>query len=1072
VLKSTLKKPTSAALANPAREQLDTEAPDIGARALALRGDVALALIAVRRESLKGPQTARSAWDHGTILIDAGILAMVGFVPEQIGTPPPGTRRFMSADRGIERGKRLIEGGLRQLHKALELGAPAAVRTDAGRALLALGRRDDAKTLLEDAVKRSPADPENRTVLATVLERLGHFSDAEVHRKTADALWSVTDDQARDSLSDEAIETLIAIAETLLKQGHPEDADVLLGPMAKRSEPNAPLLAIRARTALNRGNPKQARPLLLQALILSTDPQSLRPLLSRVAGSGICPDGEMDVVSAWLDQPNGSGPLMAFARHTADRRMWLLTTQILKHLLDQYPDHVAAWQLLAHATLHTEGKKIALDIAEKAVSLASDDPDVLLVHAKFLEQVGDHEASLSTLQRAADQGAEAQELSLGLAERALANGKHPEAIRILGRILVDTPDDTKALRLYVTALLETHRDADAVVWARRLVDSDGETPIDRQTLSTALLRRGRWQEAVKYRSISSAPTSVQAPIWDGAGRGKQDLCLFHRGTDPMERSILGLALARRLATQDTKLTSVIPEGLEDIKPLLSDHMALLTFGRRETRKIFKTKRFTGAYPLADIMLASAVRGGPIDGFLIGTDPKASVGIDVYVVRGKNNQTQWPPLGDMTKALKPADGAVRVINANDVARTITTLKKATFVITNDPVTAIIAVGMGIPSAVIEDTPLGWWWSANGDRSPWSKQQTLIRKGTWTSPNRLLNKIDAAVKAGGVPRGFGGRPTSSLGKRALDDALDRFRFAWGQISNQAPLSCEMLEGGTRNQIVKVTAPIGTRVLRPGRFPAPRIGFFAKEMSNMSIAAKAGIAPKIFASNPADGAFVIDFVEGEVMRSATLRQENNAIEAGKVLRRLHRLQGFRGEYNIFEKTAREITTVLDDNPDALVLEEESLALIHRAADLLIANDVPPTATHNDPLTRNFIRLDDRMIMIDWECSALADPHWEVAAMAAQAGVRDEARRAFITAYFGRAGHPALCRIWLFEAVCHFYWWIEAKASLLKSGRAKDEKDVASWWRRFRRTVDDPDFSEAMRRARSYRYSPSDDV
>jgi tetratricopeptide (TPR) repeat protein/thiamine kinase-like enzyme len=1040
--------------------------PAAGAKALALRGDVALALTQARSAVKSHPKNARTLWDYGAIMIDAGILSGVGFVPEQIGAPPPGARR-VTVGRGSDRGKRMIEAGLRALHEALELGAPAAVRIDAGRALLALGRRDDARALLSDAVARSPADAEAHALLATVLDRLGDYDTATVHHETAQAVWAASDPDG-DALSTQQLDHLVRLAEALIDDGDPEEAEALIGPAADRSPAHGGAMRARVRAALDRGAPDMARPLALHAALTSEDPNTLRPLLARVAGSGVAPDGEMALLDAWIAEPDDADALLALARHLADTRDASLAEVALRRLIDGHENRADAWQLLAGILIRTQGADAARTAADKALAIAGDDADVRLGHAHLLERLGDQAGSLDALRDAAALGAETDAVSLAMADRAVETGRIDEALTVLRRLLIDTPDTIQALRRYVVCLTDSDAAA-AVVWARRLIADEASEDGDKHLLAQALLECGRWTEAAKLRGRPAPPPTIRARIWDGGPVGADGLCLFHRGSDTPEQSLLGLAVASILAAGGTRVTTLIPDALRPAVAPLDGRVEMLSHGHRTTRRALKDRRFDAAYPLTLPMLAGGAAVRPVDGWLAQTENAAAK--DVYVLRAKGGAVPWPPLGALSSTLRgPDGGTVRVVNAPAPHAAGAVLRKARAVVTDDPVTALIAIGLSRPTVLIEGAPLGWWWGRDGDACPWSERLTVVRRGGGMDADTLLDRIRAAVADGARPRGVGLRPRADLDDPAVDDALDRFRRSLGPLSGDAPLSCTLLEGGTRNHIVKVDAPAGPRVLRPGRFPPPRVGFFDKEVGNMNRAAAAGLAPTVHAADPVDGAFVIDFVNGEVMRSATLRRPENAVAAAKTYRRLHRLSGFTGEYDIFEKLAREVDTLLNADETAMADYEESLALIHRIAERLLDNAVPPTATHNDPLTRNFIRTDDAMMLIDWECSAHADPHWEVAAMAAQAGVRDDARRAYLSAYFGRDNHPAECRVHLFEAVCHFYWWVEGRAGAATGD--DDPEDAVPWWRRFRRTVDDPAFARSMAAAKHYRYAPSDDV
>jgi len=173
---------------------------------------------------------------------------------------------------------------------------------------------------------------------------------------------------------------------------------------------------------------------------------------------------------------------------------------------------------------------------------------------------------------------------------------------------------------------------------------------------------------------------------------------------------------------------------------------------------------------------------------------------------------------------------------------------------------------------------------------------------------------------------------------------------------------------------------------------------ERVNGALAHAAGVAPEIVAADPASGALATRFVEGdpfpEPPRRDVPRGELAALAAS--LARVRRCAGFRGTLDpveVIDSYSRALARV-PDPPRGIPLD----ALEHRRVEILRA--LPPRSTlvpsHGDLTPANVLFAQEgrgtRALLLDWEFSGLADPHWDIAYFIRQAELSGSEESAFL--------------------------------------------------------------------------------
>ncbi len=220
-------------------------------------------------------------------------------------------------------------------------------------------------------------------------------------------------------------------------------------------------------------------------------------------------------------------------------------------------------------------------------------------------------------------------------------------------------------------------------------------------------------------------------------------------------------------------------------------------------------------------------------------------------------------------------------------------------------------------------------------------------------------------------------------------------------------EPLEGGITNR--NFTARFGGRdyVIRiPGKDTnLLEIDRGAERIANER-AARIGIAPPVAAALDQPAAIVTEFVEGEGMESADLREPATLTEVARSLRALHALDeslptafdSFR-IVEIYAETARERGASI---PEAYERAKAQAARIEAA---LAGPEHDPVACHNDLLAANFIRGDEQLWIVDWEYAGMGDRYFDLANFAVNNELGETGELALLEAYF--AVEPSARRV-----------------------------------------------------------------
>jgi thiamine kinase-like enzyme len=239
-------------------------------------------------------------------------------------------------------------------------------------------------------------------------------------------------------------------------------------------------------------------------------------------------------------------------------------------------------------------------------------------------------------------------------------------------------------------------------------------------------------------------------------------------------------------------------------------------------------------------------------------------------------------------------------------------------------------------------------------------------------------------------------------------------------------------------------------------------ATELANARVAAAAGLAPPVIYADPDRHLLVTRYVEGPTMSRSALARGDGVERVGQLLARLHRLDAcrFRGRFAV--------ATVLDRYRDRLVgdglrLDVDDATLLRRARRLcrMLDRSAVVAPCHNDPWPANIVDAGDRLVLVDWEYSAVGDPLWDLAHFAVEADLDPDQTNRLVRTWCGRTPpRQVSARLTLWRPLTDVVWGLWAQVQHRGGNDRLDLRTYAARrLRRARHLLDDDVVAEAVR-------------
>ena len=243
---------------------------------------------------------------------------------------------------------------------------------------------------------------------------------------------------------------------------------------------------------------------------------------------------------------------------------------------------------------------------------------------------------------------------------------------------------------------------------------------------------------------------------------------------------------------------------------------------------------------------------------------------------------------------------------------------------------------------------------------------------------------------------------------------------------------LSGGLTNTNYRVEVDGAPYVVRiPGASTELLAVDRANEYHNTKAAAEAGVGAKIAHYLPQFNVMVLEFIHGETMSIARLRQPGMPTRVAQSLKKLHAGPRFLHDFNMFRLTEYYLKIVDEHDvrtPDGYQGYMPQVARIEAA---MARRALPTAPCNNDLLAENYIDDGEQLRLIDFEYSGNNDPTFELG-NTCQEQQYDEPRIVELcAAYFGKPYPDKLARMKLNMIMSDVGWtlWaaIQAKISTI---------------------------------------------
>jgi thiamine kinase-like enzyme len=238
---------------------------------------------------------------------------------------------------------------------------------------------------------------------------------------------------------------------------------------------------------------------------------------------------------------------------------------------------------------------------------------------------------------------------------------------------------------------------------------------------------------------------------------------------------------------------------------------------------------------------------------------------------------------------------------------------------------------------------------------------------------------------------------------------------QLWPEAVVALEELPGGITNVNYKASGPAGTYVIRLFGQDGELLGIDrANEEAATSMAADLGIGAELVTSVPDEGYLVTRFLPGRQVAPEEMHSPAMQARVAETLRTLHRGPAIPGRIDPFEAVDFYLNNAVAkgaDPGDGYSWARPVAEQIKHAVGF--AMTVP---CHGDLLTANFIDLDDRLYLVDWEYAGMSDPRFELANFSVNHGFSSEEDQELVRLYYGEHDAQAVAAIRLLRFMSAF--------------------------------------------------------
>jgi thiamine kinase-like enzyme len=251
-------------------------------------------------------------------------------------------------------------------------------------------------------------------------------------------------------------------------------------------------------------------------------------------------------------------------------------------------------------------------------------------------------------------------------------------------------------------------------------------------------------------------------------------------------------------------------------------------------------------------------------------------------------------------------------------------------------------------------------------------------------------------------------------ALDPELAAAIRAVPAWAGRTPDAVTPLPGGLTNRNFRVDLGGAAYVVRiPGKDTA-LLGIDRRaEWEATRAAAAAGVGPEPLAFLADRGILVTRFLAADPLLTDALAREDILAAVVTAIRTLHAMPAIPSSFSPFQVVRDYRRLAAERGVPIPPAFEEARAAADAIEQACGARPVPLVPCHNDLLSANFLYQDGRVFVVDYEYAGMGDPFFDLGNFAVNHDLPEDAQRAVLTCYAGRASRWALARLRLMGIV-----------------------------------------------------------
>jgi thiamine kinase-like enzyme len=236
----------------------------------------------------------------------------------------------------------------------------------------------------------------------------------------------------------------------------------------------------------------------------------------------------------------------------------------------------------------------------------------------------------------------------------------------------------------------------------------------------------------------------------------------------------------------------------------------------------------------------------------------------------------------------------------------------------------------------------------------------------------------------------------------------------------VAVEPIEGGLTNLNYRLTVDGGERfcVRIPGRDSSLLAVDRQVEWKNTVAAASSGVGARVVHVVGALPVMVLEWIDGVVQSSESLREDASLPKMAAACRRLHAGPPFVNRFDMFRIAAGYLDLVRERGfriPDTYA---DHLPAVRRIEEAMAVRGAALVPCNNDLLAANYIDTGDGFRLIDYEYSGMNDPCFELGNTWAESELSPDQLAILCEHYFGErlANRVARARLW---SIMSNYGW-----------------------------------------------------